>query len=284
MRKKKIVFCLIVLFLFQVGGAEESTEDSTAKKKEKKTFFKKIFADEGEIWTSPFKMKGKQLLTWGSVALITAILIENDEKLYRSTQEYQTEHKWVQDLSPAVRPLGDGNLNLGVAGGFYLWGLLFKDTKAKKAGELSLMSLIHAGIVVQLVKHLTGRKRPRATEPGVDHWEGPAGFFKRYKDHRDMYYDAFFSGHTVTAWSLATVVAKMYNKSFVVPVLCYSLATIAGLSNVTEGEHWYSDVFVGAVIGYAIGSFLVRKRWRRLQVLPLIEKDRMGLSFCYSLD
>lgn len=284
-KKKNVVFCVIFLLFFQVCFAAGIAEKSSTQEDEKKSsFFKNLLEDEWTILTSPFRIKGKHLLTWGSAVLITAVLIKNDEDLYRNTKEYQEKHEWVGELSSQLRKLGNGSLNLGVAGCFYLCGVLFKNNKAKKTAELSFMSLIHAGIVVQLVKHLAGRKRPEAAPVGEDHWEGPAGFFKRYKDHRDMYYDAFFSGHTITAWSIATVIAKMYNKSFIVPTLCYSLATLTGLSNVTEDKHWFSDVFVGAVIGYAIGNFVVKKRWKRINLAPLIRHDKIGLSIHYTFD
>jgi membrane-associated phospholipid phosphatase len=286
MMKKKILFLCIILALFLgVGFTGEISEDATEKKEEKKSsFFKSLFEDEWKILTSPFRLKGKHLLTWGGAAVITAVLINNDEKLYRDTKNYQEKHQWVNDLSPKFRLLGNGNVNLGVAGGFYFCGVVFKNKKARKTAELSLMSLIHAGVVIQLVKHLAGRKRPEAAPVGEDHWEGPAGFFERYKDHRDMYYDAFASGHTITAFSIATVIAKMYNKSFIIPTLCYSLAALAGVSNVTEDAHWFSDVFAGAVLGYAIGNFVVKKRWKRLTAVPFIQHDKIGLSFNYLLD
>lgn len=284
MRKKFLIFILILFLTLQVGFGSDGSEESSSQTEEKKTpFFKALFEDEWVILTSPFRIKGKHLLTWGSAALITAVLIKNDEELYRDTKNYQQKHGWVDELSPKMRWFGDGNVNLGIAGGFYLCGVVFKSKKARKTAELSLMSLIHAGVAVQLVKHLAGRKRPEAAPVGEDHWEGPAGFFKRYKDHRDMYYDAFFSGHTVTAFSVATVIAKMYNKPFIVPALCYTLASLAGLSNVTEDAHWLSDVFVGALVGYAIGNFVVKKRWKRLHVVPLVQHNKVGLSINFLL-
>lgn len=278
MVKNRLISSIVVVFLLfpTLRGTEQELQESPS-------FFKSVLADEGEILTSPFKLKSKHLLTWGSVAVLTVVLIKNDEDLYRRAKLYQEKHEWVDKLSPKLTILGDGNVNLGIAGLFCLGGLVFKDKKALKTGELSVMSLIHAGIVVQLLKHLSGRQRPEAQD-GIDHWAGPAGFFKRYKDHRDMLYDSFPSGHTITAWSVATVIAKMYNKSFVVPALCYSLATLSGLSRVTEDKHWFSDVLVGAALGYAIGNFVVKKRGGRFNVLPMVEDQKVGLSINYSLD
>lgn len=281
-KKKIIVSCILSALLFQFVFPGLAAENPTATQKEEKSnFFKNVLKDEWAILSSPARIKAKHLLTWGSAALVTAVLIKNDEELFSRVKSYQEKHEWIDDWSPKFTKLGDGTLNLGFAGFFYLCGVILKDKKAKKTGELGIMSLIHAAVVVQLVKHLTGRKRPEANPFGEDHWEGPAGFFKRYKNYSDMYYDSFFSGHTITAWSVATVIAKMYNKSFVVPALCYSLAAAAGLSRISENKHWFSDVFVGAVVGYAIGNFVVNKRWRRVAMLPLIQQDKIGLSFNY---
>ncbi len=278
-----MVFLFFSQFIFVEAVAEQPAVDTKETGEKKSSFFKDLLEDEGKILTAPFRMKGKSMLTWGSVALITAVLIKNDEELYRRTKVYRQEHEWVDWLSPRVTVLGDGGLNLGIAACFYVSGVIFKDEKAKETAKLSLMSLIHAGVLVQLLKHLAGRQRPKAAN-GEDHWEGPAGFFKRYKDNRDMFYDAFPSGHAITAWSAATVIAHMYNKSFVVPALCYSLATLASLSRVTEDEHWYSDVFIGAVLGFAIGKLVVKKRGRRFNAAPLIQGDKIGLSIYYLLD
>ena len=196
-------------------------------------------------------------------------------------KDYQSRNHWVDKVSPVVTQLGDGFINLGIAGGFYLGGLALKDGKARDTARLLVMTFIHTGIVVQLGKHLTGRQRP-SYENGIDHWYGPSGFFKRYTEDISKY-DAFPSGHTITAWGTATVIAQMYKDTVVVPILCYSLATMVGLSRVTEDTHWLSDVFLGAALGYAIGKFVVRKRSKKWQVVPLANSQRLALGVVVEL-
>jgi len=43
-----------------------------------------------------------------------------------------------------------------------------------------------------------------------------------------------------------------------VPFFCYTAATAVGMSRLTEHEHWASDVFVGALLGYLSGKQVVR--------------------------
>ncbi|MCP4150208.1 MAG: phosphatase PAP2 family protein, partial [bacterium] len=68
-----------------------------------------------------------------------------------------------------------------------------------------------------------------------------------------------------------------------VPVLSYSLATLSGLSRITEDTHWLSDVFVGAVLGYAIGKFVVKRRNRKgnFNIMPVATTRQVGLGITY---
>lgn len=289
---KKQISLLIILILWTnfIPLYSYDSEDKQYTKNEnnnpneniEEPFFKALLEDEAEIWTAPLRFSLKDWALAAGISAFTGYLIVNDESIYERFKAYQNKNKWVDDMSPVVTLLGDGNVSLGASALFYLSGLILKDKKARDTGKLLLMSLIHSGIVVQLLKHLTGRQRPQA-EDGVDRWEGPSGFFKRYKDNRDMFYDAFPSGHTITAWSTATVIAHQYNKSVIIPIISYGLATLSGLSRVTEDTHWLSDVFAGAVLGFAIGKFIYKKRSQKFMVMPLMENGKTGITIGISL-
>jgi membrane-associated phospholipid phosphatase len=250
----------------------------------KTPFLKSVLQDEGRLFTSPFRMKGKDFAIWGGVLLTTGLLIANDEKIYEEFKEYQEKHSWVDDVSPKITKLGLGEWNLGIAGVFYLGGLIFKDKKAKETARLTVMTLIHTGMVVQVGKHLFGRQRP-SWENGKDRWHFLDGFFNRYKEGQLARYDAFPSGHTITIFGTATVIAEMYKNTVWVPILSYSVASLCGLSRITEDTHWLSDVFLGAVLGYAIGKYVVKKRNRlgkgRINIYPMASARQIGLGVQY---
>ena len=67
------------------------------------------------------------------------------------------------------------------------------------------------------------------------------------------------------------------------PITCYGLATLVGLSRLTEDAHWLSDVFLGAVIGYAVGKMVVRNQNKRLQIAPALSPGGVGLAFSYEI-
>lgn len=286
MKLKKILIYIIIISLFSGMGIYPEPDNDSEYPHEYKTkdenFFKSLFEDEGSIWTSPFRFSLSDWIVTAGILGVTGYMIANDESIYSRFKAYQEKNEWVSDISPTLTLLGDGNVNLGITGLFYLTGAIFRDKKSKDTAKLLLMSLIHSGIVVQIGKHIAGRQRPEAEE-GVDRWAGPSGFFKRYKNSADMFYDAFPSGHTITAWATATVIAHQYNKNFIVPFISYSLATLAGISRITEDKHWLSDVFFGAVLGFAIGKFVYRKRSGKFLLSPYVSGDKYGINIGFKL-
>lgn len=67
---------------------------------------------------------------------------------------------------------------------------------------------------------------------------------------RPLVAGAFPSGHTLTAFVLATLVAL---RSPHAALAAYSLAALVGLSRIAVGAHWPLDVLGGALLGWALG-------------------------------
>jgi membrane-associated phospholipid phosphatase len=291
-RRRAVSILLLFSFIWLSAGegfaaAEEpDSTSSAAPAAEEKTIphndrlFADFFRDEGKMWSAPFRPTLKNTLIWGAVLAATGALIANDEGIYQHFKEYQGKHPWVDEVSPKVTVLGDFGVASGIAGLFFLDGVIFRDAKARETGILAIEALLHTGILVQVMKHLAGRKRPEVPEIGKDGWAGPSGFFKRYSENFSSY-DSFPSGHTITAWSLATVISAQYRESPGVGIVCYSLATLTGLSRVTEDKHWLSDVMLGAALGYAIGKMVVRNERHRLQVAPSALPRGAGVALTY---
>lgn len=112
-------------------------------------------------------------------------------------------------------------------------------------------SAIATGLFHHLVKFVAGRERPfvhhadPTREPELDD---------------DM---SFFSGHTATAFALATSagqVARMrgYRLEPVIWASGLVLATTTGYLRIAADRHWLSDVTTGALVGSVIGLALPR--------------------------
>lgn len=292
MKVKKTAAALLLLCFFSsplvlaeaaatADGSQPALKD-TAGKKKPRTLVSGYLKDEAEMWAAPFRLDWKGFVIFSSVLVGTGVLVANDESIYKNFKLFQSRNHWVEKVSPKITMLGDWGTDIGIAGLFFFGGMLLKDRKARDTGLMAWEALLHTGLMVQVVKHMAGRQRPRV-ESGIDYWYGPAAFFKRYSQGSFSRYDSFFSGHTVSAWSLATVIAENYKEHLWVPITCYGLATLVGLSRLIEDDHWLSDVFMGAAVGYAVGKMVVRNHDKRLLFSPALTPGGAGLSLSYEI-
>ena len=194
---------------------------------------------------------------WAAVgaigALSTGLVLKWDEAIYKQSVEapgafpYVVVHKlaWLggwygrNDLVPIIT---FGSL----AGGLAIAGAARDDDRlTRTAGIVTEAYLFTAGITLAL-KLLAGRSRPY-TGDGAKKWRF-IGFHKR--DTR-----SFPSGHTASAFSMATVVTKRHSDWYV-QLPAWTLATGVAAQRIDSGAHWASDTLIGAVIGYSVSAFL----------------------------
>ena len=101
--------------------------------------------------------------------------------------------------------------------------------------------------ITALTKIAVGRQRPNEGR-GKDSFEP---FGKITTDR------SFVSGHTSNAFTVAAVFADRYEQP--IPAIVYTVATLVGLSRIHLNQHFASDVFAGAALGYAMGKTLSRR-------------------------
>ena len=247
---------------YQKPSASFYKTDSIFSFQSQKGYIPSLFNNFGEQVTAPLKFKAKQWLITGGAIGITAILFHFDNDIDKWARVQKQKHKWVNKSSPIITQFGSiyGISSVAAIG---LLSATFKNQKGVQTSLLATQALITSGAWVQLIKHLTGREDPSASyiyskEPGGEWW-GP---FAQYDQDVTVYksvssFDAFPSGHTAAAFSIATVFATQYNSTKAIPILCYSMATLVGISRLTEHAHWASDDFVGGLIGYVCGKEVV---------------------------
>lgn len=219
------------------------------------------------------------LTIFGAMAL-TFVLIQTDQQTYNFIYSGKQGNNAFKTLSPIVTEIGDGAFSLGTLGGFLVYGFAADNERAIKTGEVGLESLLLTGITVQFIKRIAGRERPSSSTSDGGTWYGPMAFFGgREREHGQARYDSFPSGHTATAFALATVLSDMYPEPWV-SYLSYSIATSVGVTRISESTHWASDVFIGAIIGYG-GAKLV-ERWNddseQLSLKPFADQVGYGVQ------
>ncbi len=256
-----------LLSIDQAGNTDRSFStnfyktDSVFSFRSDKGYFPSLIDDFAEQAKAPFKMNTKQLLMTGAGIGITAVLIHFDPKIDDWARVQKQKHYWVSRVSPVVTRFG-GDWGIYSAIAYGALSAAVRNEKGVQTSLLATQAMITSGVWVNIVKIFTGRERPIANysfskvQGGM--WYGPFAKFDQDAAKKPVSaYDAFPSGHTATAFSIATVFAEQYKDIKGVPLLCYSAASLVGISRLIEHEHWASDVFVGGIAGYLCGKQVV---------------------------
>ncbi len=241
--------------------------------------------------TAPLKFKTKQWLITGAAVGITATLLHFDNAIDKWARVQKQNHNWVNKSSPVITEFGSA-YGISSVAAIGLLSAAFKKQKGVQTSLLATQALITSCAWVQLIKHLTGREDPGASyiyskKPGGQWW-GP---FAQYDQDLPVYksvssFDAFPSGHTAAAFSIATVFASQYKNIKAIPIISYSLATLVGISRLTEHQHWASDIFVGGLIGYVCGKQVVANfnNTHKNKVTSRISKSKIKAEFTFIQD
>lgn len=111
------------------------------------------------------------------------------------------------------------------------------------------VSIGGAGLIANLAKNIIGRARPKLLDT-VGPYE-----FKLFAFDPD--YASLPSGHATNIFAFATVVAMLWPRG---RVLLYTLAAWIAASRVLIGQHYFTDIALGAILGTAF-PYLVRDRF-----------------------
>jgi membrane-associated phospholipid phosphatase len=229
--------------------------------------------DTGTILTSPTRWNSSDWLTAGAVLGTTAGLVFLDENIRDIAQRNQ--NATGRHTASVGNALGNPLFTLPPLALFYLYGHVYEDAKARHASLLAVESLAISGAFTWTLKTATQRSRP-FTGADATTWDGPG--FKNTNG-------SFPSGHTQSAFAIASVLAEEYGNNPFVPPVAYSLASLTGLARIYDNKHWASDVFMGAAIGYFVGKAVVRYHTpvakSGITVLPTVSQESFGLIVQY---
>lgn len=205
-------------------------------------FFKNILRDQRAIWTSPLRLRGRDARWIVPLGLSTAALVSTD----KYTADVDDAHRnTINNVSRDISYLGSVYGTAAIAGTFYLVGRAQNNARARETGLLGAEAVLNGYMVTVALKTATRRPRPREKDGRGEFFEGGR---------------SFPSGHAVSAWSLATVIAQEYRHRPFVRFSAYGLATAVSVARYTGRSHFLSDVLVGSAIGYGIGRYVYRTR------------------------
>lgn len=196
-----------------------------------------LLLDQKEIWTSPFHMNRRNAGLWLGFTAATAALIATDNK----TSTILENSKGQIRAGNLVSKTGASYTVIPTAAAFYLTGVLADNQKARETGVLGAEAMLDGIIVYEVVKTVASRNRPNSVKDAGEFFSGGA---------------SFPSGHAMTAWAFASVVAHEYSHTRVVPIVAYGLAALVTGARIAARQHYASDVFAGGAAGWFIGTYV----------------------------
>jgi len=203
------------------------------------SFATNVLKDQKAIWTSPFRLDGDDAKLLAGFGAVTVGLIATDSR----TSAWIKHRGSISTMSEHVSSLGTIFGTGGVAAAFFIAGQAKNDARATETGVLAAQALIDSGIVVGVVKHITQRPKPNL--------DGGRGQFFR----GGM---SFPSGHSASAWAVATVIAHEYEDKPLLHFGAYAAAVAVGISRYAGRAHFLSEVLVGSAIGFYTGRYVYR--------------------------
>jgi membrane-associated phospholipid phosphatase len=171
---------------------------------------------------------------WGLALLI---IIQTDKlslHLY-----FNSFHSKIGDtLMPHLTNVGDGLFLLLIA------FLVFLFRSRKLALILFIAFLISSGLV-QFLKHFVFENHMRPMYV-FQHVKG----FHQIKDFHYHMSQSFPSGHSTSSFVLFTFIAMNFAKTWQTQILCFLGALFFAFSRVYLSQHYFEDMFAGAMIGF----------------------------------
>jgi membrane-associated phospholipid phosphatase len=205
-----------------------------------------IFQDQKAIWASPFHTTRADAKWWGIFGAATFALIATDKWTGKQLPNTSGQVR----LSTATSRLGAAYTLIPLSAGFYFIGSGVHNQRFRETGMLGFETLIDATLVEVALKAVTDRARPLESDGNGHFLDGAHGVVN----------SGFPSGHAISSWALASIVAHQYPHPRIIPILAYALASTVVVSRVGARKHFPGDVVAGAALGWFIGDFVYGRR------------------------
>ncbi len=218
----------------------------------------------------------------------TVVLVATDDATWKASDKWYKGSRNIKNASDFFELFGDGKTQFGLAAAFGIYGLAAQDGRALRTASQTVEVILACGVVVQALKHITGRESPFvATSPGGK-WRL---FPNQLEYHRHVpHYDAYPSGHVATGLATVLVIAENYPEVGWIRPVGYSLVGLLAVAMGNTGIHWYSDYPLAIALGYSFAMVVTRPEVPdggssgvedgvKLSFAPVVGRGRTGIGF-----
>ena len=232
---------------------------------------KTVWIDAGRIFSAPARFQSGDWIETGGIAGGTAVLFSVDESARSLALRNQSQ--FGDRFFDVGRQYGGFVYPGIIMGGLYIGGLAFRNTDVRLTGVYVFESVAFAGAITSVLKSAFGRSRPYLEEGNTT--------FRSMEFKTDN--TSLPSGHATIAFAISSCLSGRIKNTWA-SVGLYSLAALTAASRVYHDEHWFSDTFLGAAIGTAVGMSVAHlhdedRRGSSLRIFPTIQGLRAELTF-----
>ena len=209
---------------------------------------------------------------WGKLGLLTAstfLLTRIDQPV---RDEMFKDRSWVHSAPVEFGRMWGEVYSAGIIGGaFGLYGLVYNDNEAKHIGYEIYQTAFYAGVITTVLKAAIGRARP-FTNYGPNRYNP----FSIFNDD----FHSLPSGHSTLAFALSTALSQNIKQDYL-KWLVYIPAVLTAYSRVYQDKHWTSDVFLGAAIGYFVGTWVHNQHEENDNSVSVIPNDLITIRISF---
>ncbi len=208
-------------------------------------------------WKETFSKDNIPMLA--GVLGLTTITTMTDYETWQPLSRPYKESESFKKFSDYGEIISNGNFQVAVTAGLLMVGSVTTNHRAVRTAEQILEALLASGIVVQVIKHSTGRESPVSSTQRDGHWSvfpNQKEYMKDYQSH-----DAMPSGHLSTAMAAFVVIAENYPEQTWIPWVGYPVMGWVCVGLVASGIHWWSDFPIAAALGYHFAKIVTRNNY-----------------------
>jgi membrane-associated phospholipid phosphatase len=242
----------MVIFFFSLISSGSSAQTRNMSMGEKLIDDGLIFFYDGvSYFTAPSRFSTDDWALGGLATTSTFLFLHLDESIQDavSRKDAETLNGDIWDIPTSYGIVTYANIASLAA---YGTGLLTGEDEVRKVGRMMFQALSYSGISVMVLRTLFGRERPYS---GKGAWAFTGISF-------DNEVQSFPSGHTTVAFAFSTVLAEYFDTAWS-RIFFYGMASLTGFARIYNNQHWFSDVFVGALLGLTSGFHVINQERKR---------------------
>ena len=243
--------------------------------------------DEYSFFRNTFS--ASDIPTVGGIAVLTGTLMRFDKSGWVYDKNLYHSSSLFRNTSDVSVYIGNGQFHFILSALFATYGIIDQNQTALKTASNIVEAELSAGLLVQILKRVTGRESPGGSDKSLGDWK----FFpsiKEYQKDQPKYY-SFPSGHLAATTAVLTVIANDYPQFTWFRPVSYCALGILGISLVSHGMHWYSDLPLGFFIGYSIGNIVAPEiklskskndsNSSKILLAPALGNNNIGINLAY---